>query len=124
MSSVVAVAGIALAAFLYLGHQKEVEFLAKTKLLAPVRTLSLNKFYWDEIYLYCIVKPIEFLAMIQYWLDRGLVDGLVNLVGKIPVWVGGAVRNIQTGLLPYYSLAMVLAMAILLFLGQVLWGGS
>ncbi|MEZ6117420.1 MAG: NADH-quinone oxidoreductase subunit L [Pirellulaceae bacterium] len=123
-STIIAVLGIALAAFLYLGHQREVEAISKLKLVAPLRALSLNKFYLDEIYTWAIVKPLEYLGIIYFWLDRWLVDGLVNLVGKLPVVLGSGLRNLQTGLLPFYSLSMVVAMVILLFLGQVLWGGG
>src|SRR5262249_3482764 len=82
--------------------------------------LSRHKFYIDELYAALIVWPLEMLAAVCYWLDRWLVDGLVNLAGQIPLAAGWLMRPLQMGLVQFYALAMVLGM-ILLVAARLMW---
>ena len=50
----------------------------------------------------------------EFLVDRRVIDGLVNLVGKIPPAAGGVVRTLQTGMVQFYALAMVLGVLVLL----------
>ena len=88
----------------------------------PPQQLSYRKFYWDEIYQVAIVLPLECLARLCYWIDRWLIDGLVNLLGRIPVLAGSLLRTLQVGLVPVYGLAMVIGTLVLLA-AQWLWAG-
>jgi NADH-quinone oxidoreductase subunit L len=81
---------------------------------------SYNKFYFDELYDAILVTPLKYLASFFYWLDRWLVDGLVNLVGAIPPLAGSLMRSLQMGLVQFYALAMVLG-AIVLILARIAW---
>jgi NADH-quinone oxidoreductase subunit L len=125
-SSVIAVLGIAIAAFMYLGDQSEARSLAKlfdSALIGKPYRLSYGKFFIDEIYNLLIVKPLEGLAGLAYLVDRWIVDGLVNLCGWIPKAAGGVMRGLQMGLVPFYGLAMVLGMLTLLAV-RAMWGGG
>ena len=90
--------------------------LAMAMLAAPLLVLysvspyklSSRKFFIDEAYDVLIVRPLRALAAICFWIDRWLVDGLVNSVGRIPVKFGSLTRSLQMGLVPFYALAMVL----------------
>ena len=125
-SSVVALLGVAIAAFLFLGEQKEAAGLAKLfsfpKSLSPYK-LSLNKFYWDEIYDWLIIKPCRGLAWLAFGIDRLFVDGAVNFVGWLPKAIGAIMRGLQVGLVPFYGLAMVLGV-ITLLAARMLWGNG
>ena len=92
-STLVALSGIGLAAFFYLGDQREVNMLAR--LLAPLYRLSRDKFYIDELYGAAIVWPLRVVAALCSWLDHWVVDGLVNAVGRVPVAVGNVARRSQ-----------------------------
>jgi NADH-quinone oxidoreductase subunit L len=81
-------------------------------LVSPYR-LSLNKFYVDEIYAALIVWPLRGIAAVCGWLDRWLVDGTVNTVGRVPPAVGSVLRRMQTGLAPLYALAMLMGTLLL-----------
>jgi NADH-quinone oxidoreductase subunit L len=81
---------------------------------------SYNKFYFDELYDVLIVIPLQYLARFFFWLDRWLVDGLVNLVGSLPPLAGSLMRSLQMGLVQFYALAMVLG-AIVLILTRIAW---
>ena len=124
-SSIIALAGIGIAAFLYLGDQKEATALAKlfdSAWIGKPYQFSYGKFFVDEIYNILIVKPLEALAGVAYFVDRWIVDGLVNLCGWIPKAAGGVMRGLQMGLVPFYGLAMVLGMLTLLAV-RAIWGG-
>jgi NADH-quinone oxidoreductase subunit L len=117
MSSVVALAGIGLAAFMYLGKRTEAEQIAEitsTRKGLWLYQLSLNKFYFDELYAFFIVWPLRGLAALSYFVDRYIIDALVNLCGWVPRVGGALLRSLQTGMVQFYALAMVLGMLVLL----------
>jgi len=108
VSTIVVVLGIALAAFFYLGDQQEIRLV--TRLVKPLYTLSHEKFFLDQIYTVLIVWPLRGVAWLSYWIDRHLLDRLVDLVARIPPWVGAAFRPLQTGLTQFYAVLMVLGL--------------
>jgi len=120
LSTLVALAGIALAAFLYLGDRREVDYLSK--LLRPFYNASYHKFWWDQIYLVLVVWPMKALAAVCYLIDRVLIDGLVDFCGYLPQLLGKTLRSLQTGLVQFYALAMMMALAVLLL--TLIWPGS
>jgi NADH-quinone oxidoreductase subunit L len=122
ISMAVALSGIGLASFLYLGDRREVEWIARR--FSWLRALSYHKFYLDEIYEWLLVAPLRGLGQISYWADRWLVDGTVNLGGRLPVWLGAIVRRGQRGLVPSYGLMMAVGMVLILGLGGLLWWGG
>ena len=72
--------------------------------------LSRNRFYLDELYDAFIVQPLSALAQFCRLLDQYVVDGLVDLVGQVPAFVGKVFRPIQNGLVQFYALLMVLGL--------------
>src|SRR5262249_5830765 len=90
--------------------------------LTPYR-LSRDKFYFDELYAALVVWPLRIIAAILYWIDRWVVDGLVNLSGRIPLAVGFLMRPLQMGLVQFYALAMVLGMLILVA-ARLIWAAG
>ena len=111
ISTLVALLGIGLAAFLYLGGRREAETLAGT--LGPLYRLSRGKFFFDELYNVFFVWPLRALAVLSYVVDRFLIDGLVNLCGKMPGIIGSLLRPLQNGMVQWYALAMVLGLVAL-----------
>jgi NADH-quinone oxidoreductase subunit L len=89
--------------------------------LSPYK-LSQSKFFFDEVYQLVIVLPLRFLADVCFAVDRWVIDGLVNGVGRIPPAAGALMRSLQMGLVPFYALAMLLG-ALVLFAAQWLWVG-
>ncbi len=83
--------------------------------------LSANRFYLDELYSWLVVAPLRALARLSAVIDQWVVDGLVNLVGRIPVWVGDLMRSLQMGVLSFYALSMVLGLLIILWV-RMMWG--
>jgi NADH-quinone oxidoreductase subunit L len=122
VSTLFAVLGVGLAAFFYLGHQREVDVIARC--IRPLYQLSYHKFYLDEIYMGLVVWPLRGIAWCSDACDRWLIDGLVDLCGRIPLWIGRVLRQWQVGFVPFYSLMMVVGTVLILILGRILWGGG
>jgi NADH-quinone oxidoreductase subunit L len=89
--------------------------------ISPYR-LSANKFYLDELYSALIVWPLRLAAAVCYWIDRWIIDGLVNLLGRVPPAIGSLMRSLQMGQVQFYALVMVLGM-LLLAAARLLWAG-
>ncbi|MCE9547289.1 MAG: NADH-quinone oxidoreductase subunit L [Planctomycetia bacterium] len=112
LSTVVVLIGIGLAAFFYLGERTQIDRLAMW--LRPVYEASHRKLWFDEVYDLLIVGPLRILAYLLSLVDRFLIDGLVNLIGRLPVWLGAVLRPTQNGLLQSYALAMAIGVLVLL----------
>jgi NADH-quinone oxidoreductase subunit L len=116
-STVIALAGVGLAWFMYVFQPG---FAARVvSALAGLYQLSLNKFYLDELYDFFVVRPMALLAAFARVFDLYVVDGLVDLIGQVPRFVGLVVRPIQNGLAQFYALAMALGMVV--FLIVLVW---
>lgn len=89
--------------------------------ISPYR-LSQGKFYFDELFYGLIVWPLKVLGAVFYWIDRSIIDGLVNVFGWIPREMGSLMRALQMGLVQFYAAAMVLGVVILLA-ARMLWAG-
>jgi NADH-quinone oxidoreductase subunit L len=111
ISTVIALSGIGLAAYLYLGDRKQADGLARV--LRPLYVLSYGKLFFDPIYQVLFVWPLWLLAQVSYWFDRTFIDGIVNLVGRVPPWVATGLRSLQTGMAQFYALAMVWGVLVL-----------
>ena len=72
----------------------------------PLHTLSLNKFYFDELFLGLIVLPLRGLAKLSFAIDQLLIDPLVDLVGAIPRWFSAIPRVLHNGLVSSYAIVM------------------
>lgn len=73
-----------------------------------------NKWYVDEAYNAIIVKPINWFGkFLNSFIERDLIDWVVNGVGKLVNYTSRQVRLIQSGQVGSYVLLMVLS--ILLF---------
>jgi NADH-quinone oxidoreductase subunit L len=107
-STILVCAGIGLAVMVYLGNRGLAAKLARG--FGPLYRLSYGKFFFDPIYRAFVVWPGLALAAICGWIDNAVVDGLVNLVGAVPVGMGAVLRRLQVGLVPRYAILMVLGL--------------
>ena len=114
LSTAMALGGVALAAWFYLAQRQLVASLAETFRAAMLYQLSYGKLFLDEIYTVLIVIPLRVLGWVLFILDQFLIDGLVNLVGYLVRALGGLFRPLQTGLVQFYALAMLLGLLVLL----------
>jgi NADH-quinone oxidoreductase subunit L len=113
VSSVVAVAGIALAYGTYVTGTLNPEHMAQT--LRPLYNLSVNKWYVEDFYRAVIVRPFVRLSHV-FWsvIDDGIVDAAVNGVARLVREAGGSMRQLQTGYVRNYALSFLLGVVVII----------
>jgi len=80
--------------------------------------LSYKKFYIDEIYDRVFVRPAEWLGdFFHEKFEANVIDGAVNGLGRMTVWLSSQLRKLQTGDIGFYVLSMVIGMVLLLIYG-------
>ena len=84
-------------------------------MFGPIPKLAENKWYVDEIYNAILVVPLRVISHIFHWIDKLLVDGIVNLFGFIPRLFAWIIRPSQSGVLQGYAVSMAGGLVILLF---------
>jgi NADH-quinone oxidoreductase subunit L len=116
VSSLIALAGIGLATYLWLKHK---EIPAKLAAQYPgVHRLLLNKYYVDEVYDATIVQPIKVVSTEGLWrgFDVKIVDGAVNGAGYFVSGVSIVLRLLQNGSVKTYAASMFVgAVAVLAY---------
>jgi len=108
-SSIIALAGISVAWWLYVKKPAAADELSRA--LPNTYQLSRNRFYIDELYDIFVVKPMAGLATFCRLFDQYLLDGLVDLLGQAPRLAGNLFRPLQNGLVQFYALLMILGVA-------------
>lgn len=95
--------GIFLAWLLYLKYPKVPQSIRD--FFPRLYSLSLNKYFVDEIYGFTIVKPVLILGkyVILLFFDQAVIDGIfVTGFPKFIGFVSGTVRRVQNGLVSHY----------------------
>lgn len=85
ISLALAFAGIALAFAIYMFGLIDPARVAAS--LKPLYTFLSNKWYFDELYYYTVVKTTIALARALAWFDLHVIDGLVNLTAQVGAWM-------------------------------------
>lgn len=84
-----------------------------------------NKWYVDELYDTIIVKPLMALARIlNNFVEKYIIDGLVNGVGRAVQYSGRQLRLIQSGQVGGYILLMVLSILVFFAIQLLLKKGA
>jgi NADH-quinone oxidoreductase subunit L len=119
VSSIVALVGIGLAAFIWLKRREIADRVAAT--FPGVYRLLLNKYYVDEIYDATVVQPIRIVSQEGLWrgVDVHIIDGAVNGTASIIEGSSSLLRRLQSGSVRAY--AGSLFVGVVLILGYYLW---
>jgi len=118
VSSLIALAGIGIAAFLYL-KRPEMPGTFAARFAGPYQFL-VNKGYIDELYDAVIVQPVKALSENVLWkADARVIDGAVNGTGQIVVDTGTLVGQIQTGSVRAYAVSVLFGAVVIV--GYYLW---
>jgi NADH-quinone oxidoreductase subunit L len=109
-----ALAGVALAWFLYLKRPDLPGKIAGST--GALYRLLVNKYYLDELYLTVFAGGSRALGKALWKVgDVFLIDGaLVNGSAKLIGWSAGLMRRVQSGYLYHYAFAMIIGLAALL----------
>ncbi|MGQ9504860.1 MAG: NADH-quinone oxidoreductase subunit L [Thermogutta sp.] len=114
LSTALTVCGIGLAYLLVLGPNAVARSLIALMRGIGLYPLSFHKFFIDELFSWTIVKPLTLIATVAGWIDRYLIDLLVDIVGFLPKLVGSFLRSSHNGWIPWYGLGFALGILVLL----------
>ncbi len=119
VSSIVAIVGIGLAAFIWLKRREIADKAAAT--FPGLYRLLLNKYYVDEVYDAAIVQPIRIVSQEGLWrgVDVHVIDGAVNGVATIVDGWSSLLRRLQSGSVRAYAGSLFIG--VVLILGYYLW---
>lgn len=113
VSTAIAIVGFATAAFMF-GGGKGVPAEDGSVKLNPVVGLLYNKYYVDELYNAVIVTPIKAFGEYLYaFIEYLIIDLAVNIVGWTATLGGRLLGRLQSGLVNFYVLLMVLSVVIM-----------
>jgi NADH-quinone oxidoreductase subunit L len=111
ISSVLGLAGIALAYLIY--NRKAIS--ADNIVATFPRTYKVlqNKYYVDELYLWIIKNIVDGFGKVLYWFDIYVVDGIINALGFLAKFFGSLFRRSQTGQLQVYAMVIFVSIVIM-----------
>ena len=101
-SVAVSVIGITLAVLMYLARKIDPSAIAKN--IQPLYDLSLNKWYFDDIYHRIFVLGLRRVARQVMEVDFRVVDGAVNLTGFFTLVSGEGLKYLENGRVQFYAL--------------------
>jgi NADH-quinone oxidoreductase subunit L len=118
VSSVVAFAGIGIAAYFFLKNRQAAAMMAER--FAGVRRLLVNKFYIDEIYDATVVQPIRIISEDGLWKTlTSVIDAAVNGIGDTVGGMSEMLRRLQSGSVRTYAASLFAG--VVFILGYYLW---
>ncbi len=119
LSILVALAGIGVAYRWYLADPGRPERMAAR--FGRLYRWLLNKYYVDELYQTLVVNPLKRGAdAVHRWVDRSLIDGAVDGMGKLFEGASSLVRKLQTGLIQHYAWSILVGCCVLLIVAVVI----
>ena len=124
ISSIVALAGYAIAISIYRGGNLERGRALKHK-FPQVWNLLWHKYYFDEFYLWLVQKVQQAIAVVARWFEEHIVVGvLVMWPTRFTRWSGDVLRELQVGRVNFYAYVFLGGVTILFFLLFLMQGGS
>jgi NADH-quinone oxidoreductase subunit L len=112
VSVLVVAAGIVLAWMMYI--PRPVRATAPARPRSALHETLLNAYYVDRLYDLAIVRPLHALSVVMARaVDLGVIDALVNLVGRAVVAWAADFRRLQTGFVVNYALTMLAGAVVL-----------
>ncbi|MDP4261038.1 MAG: NADH-quinone oxidoreductase subunit L [Bacteroidota bacterium] len=110
-----ALAGILLAMWMYKKESSRPQQVSAA--LGGLYKTAYRKFYIDEIYLFVTKKIIfNLIGRPAAWIDRNIVDGLMNGIAAVTAGISSLIKGIQSGKVQSYALYFfggIIALAII-----------
>lgn len=98
-----ALIGIFIARYLYFKESDRPGRVAAG--LGDLYKTAYHKFYIDEVYLFVTRKIIfNLIGRPAAWIDRNIVDGLMNLLATVTARISAAIKGLQSGRVQDYAL--------------------
>ncbi len=104
----IAFAGVLFSWKLYEKHGLKGDAMIQ-KRLGKFYTYMCDKFYVDELYQRVLIDPFVFAGKhIIMAFDKWVIDGAVNGLGNVVLFVGDTIKLLQTGFVSHYAFMIVL----------------
>jgi len=105
-SVVVGLIGITIAALFYAKETSIPDKISSS--LKGFYTVPLNKFYFDEIYIFVTKKIIfAYISRPIAWFDRQIIDGAMNSMANATLYTSDNIKGLQSGQLQKYGYVFV-----------------
>ncbi len=105
--------GILLAWLTY--QRRAIDANSLAAMFGPIRYAALRGFWVDDAFLFVYRAGLLAFSRAIGWIDRYLVDGVVNVVSAWTVMAGGGLRRVQTGRVQDYVLGVAAGVLALLW---------
>jgi NADH-quinone oxidoreductase subunit L len=109
---VTAVAGIALAWMAY--QRRSIDAAGLANAFAPIRAAALRRFWLDDLFEGVYNSAFLGFSKLIGWIDRYLVDGVLNALSAWTLTAGDDVRTIQSGRAQDYVYGVAVGLLVLL----------
>ncbi len=121
LSTGVAFVGLGVAFYLY-GVKRRIS-VPLSKPAALVHQVLARRYYMDDFYEDFLVRRVAYrgLFLAADWVDRRIVDGIMDLIGWLGRNTGRAVAQLQTGQVQVYGVAVSMGVIVLLMLYLFQW---
>lgn len=80
----------------------------------PLQDLLAYDFYTRDIYRTSIVFGVDLISRLTSWLDKYLVDGIINLFGVVTTFSGQSLKYSTSGKSQFYVLTILLGISMLM----------
>ncbi|MGE3742711.1 MAG: NADH-quinone oxidoreductase subunit L [Geminicoccaceae bacterium] len=111
--TVAMLAGLALAVLYYVLVPSLPALTAR--LMKPLYLFLLNKWYFDELYDWLLVRPAFAIGRVLWKVvDGTIIDGTIDGIAKVVLWGTGRIVRLQTGYVYHYAFAMLIGVAAIL----------
>jgi NADH-quinone oxidoreductase subunit L len=111
LGAIISIVGILIAAYFHWVNRHAATIVGIA--LRPVVKFLENKWYFDELYHYTLVRPLRILGHILSMMDRLVVDGIVFVIAFFPQFVGHLLKPSESGRLRYYGIGMIAGVVII-----------
>jgi NADH-quinone oxidoreductase subunit L len=113
------IAVVAAFAMIYVAYviyrQRNIIPLSEGDKMPALQKTIYNKYYVDEIYDAAVRKPLDGISGVFYkFVDKQIIDGMVEGVGSAVKGIGSVVRLLQQGNISFYVITMVLSIVFIL----------
>jgi len=93
-----------------------------TDRLGSVKTLLMHNYYQDEYQVWLATGVTAPLARVADKFDQGVVDGIVNGISSVSLFVGGGMRRLQSAVVSTNATVLTTGLVLLLLAFGLLGG--
>lgn len=112
--------GITLAFILYKNQNERPAKIAAA--FGALYKAAYRKFYIDELYLF-VTRTLLFngIARPAAWIDKNIVDELVNTTGESTQWISERIKKVQSGKVQQYALLFLAGLVMIIVFFVYFW---